>query len=344
MGGNMAKKEKINTLYFGGGTPSLMPLKELARILDAAAKWFDVSNVQETTIEVNPDDLTFSYLQGLREIGFDRLSIGIQSFHEADLAFLGRAHNQAQAYNSLDLARKTGFDNFSIDLIYGLPDQSLADWERNLETALAYDVPHISAYSLTVEYGTVLNKKVLKGQIKPTDEGDMGSLFGFTSSYLSNRGYEHYEISNFAKPNFRSQHNQRYWTHENYFGFGPSAHSFWWEKSPSANVKRWANVHNLLQYQNLLLQEYTLPIAESDQLTPDDIINEYVMLRLRTDDGIDLTHLEQHYGYDLLMEKLEEIAWLESEAFIHPIKKHHLRLTLKGRMVCDAITQRLLRY
>jgi len=343
-GRKYGKKEKINTLYFGGGTPSLMPLKELARILDAAAKWFDVSNVQETTIEVNPDDLTFSYLQGLREIGFDRLSIGIQSFHEADLAFLGRAHNQAQAYNSLDLARKTGFDNFSIDLIYGLPDQSLADWERNLETALAYDVPHISAYSLTVEYGTVLNKKVLKGQIKPTDEGDMGSLFGFTSSYLSNRGYEHYEISNFAKPNFRSQHNQRYWTHENYFGFGPSAHSFWWEKSPSANVKRWANVHNLLQYQNLLLQEYTLPIAESDQLTPDDIINEYVMLRLRTDDGIDLTHLEQHYGYDLLMEKLEEIAWLESEAFIHPIKKHHLRLTLKGRMVCDAITQRLLRY
>ncbi|MBL7976950.1 MAG: radical SAM family heme chaperone HemW [Bacteroidetes Order II. Incertae sedis bacterium] len=342
-GRKYGKKEPINTLYFGGGTPSLMPLAQLVRILEATAQWFDLSAVSETTIEVNPDDLNLPYLQGLRDIGFDRLSIGIQSFHEADLQFLGRAHNQKQAYESLYLARKAGFDNFSIDLIYGLPHQSLADWEHNLETATKQEVPHISAYSLTVEAGTVLNKKVEKGQVIPTDEGDMGNLFGFTAGYLTRMKYEHYEISNYARPGFRSQHNQRYWTHENYIGFGPSAHSFWWDHPPSAYIHRWANVRNLQQYQNQLLQKYALPIAEHDRLTAQEVINEYVMLRLRTDDGLDLSHLEQHYGYDLLMEKLDEIAWLEAESFIYPVKKHRLRLTLKGKLVCDALTQRLLK-
>jgi len=342
-GRKYGKKERINTLYFGGGTPSLMPLAQLSRVLEAVGRWFDISEVAETTIEVNPDDLNLPYLQGLRDIGFDRLSIGIQSFHEADLQFLGRAHNQKQAYESLYMARKSGFDNFSIDLIYGLPHQSLADWEHNLEIATKQEVPHISAYSLTVEAGTVLNKKVQKGQIIPTDEADMGSLFGFTAGYLTRMQYEHYEISNYARLGFRSQHNQRYWTHENYIGFGPSAHSFWWEQPPSVHVHRWANVRNLQQYQNQLIQKYALPIAEHDRLTAQEVINEHVMLRLRTDDGLDLSHLEHHYGYDLLMEKLDEIAWLEAESFIYPIKKHRLRLSLKGKLVCDALTQRLLK-
>jgi oxygen-independent coproporphyrinogen-3 oxidase len=342
-GRQYGKKEAIDTIYFGGGTPSLLPLDQYGRIFNHLGQFFDLSHVQETTIEVNPDDMNLDYLLGLRSLGFDRLSIGIQSFFDADLQFMGRAHNADQAYKAIELARKAGFENFSTDLIFGLPNQSFSQWLENLNKMIALEVPHISTYSLTIEEKTPLFKSVSRGLIKPFSDEDLGELYTITMDFMEQKGYEHYEISSFARPNFRAIHNSNYWEHKNYIGFGPSAHSFWWDHPPSAKVKRWANVRNLKQYQTTLTQAYTLAIDEHQPLVVDDLINEYIMLRLRTREGLDLSQLENVYGYDLLMKKLDEVAWLETEKFIYPIKNHYLRLSNKGKLMCDAITQRLLK-
>lgn len=341
-GRRYGKKEPIRTLYFGGGTPSLLPLEHLDRILAHTKQWFDTRLVTETTLEVNPDDLNRVYLEALRALGVNRLSIGVQSFLQEDLSFMGRAHHALQAEKAIGLAYEAGFENFSADLIFGLPHQSLAAWEENLKKMVAYGVPHISAYGLTVEDGTVLHNRVKRGLVQETPENDLSDLFLFTIDYLEGHGYEHYEISNFAKKGFRSQHNQAYWQHENYLGLGPSAHSFWWEHPPSPKVRRWWNARDIRYYQSALRQLYKLPIEEEDQLNFQSLVNEYILLRLRTSDGLDLARLEDLYGYDLLMEKLDEIAWLEQEQYILPIRQHKIRLTNKGKLICDAVTQKLL--
>lgn len=341
-GEKYGKKEKVDTIYFGGGTPSLLPLDQFERIFLHLAQYFDLSDVQETTIEVNPDNMNLAYLQGLRALKFDRLSIGIQSFFENDLLFMGRAHNAEQAASAIHLARKSGFENFSTDLIFGLPHQSFTQWLDNVKQMKAFDVPHISAYSLTIEEKTSLHKAVSKGIVKPLSDDDMSDLFTITMDFMAANGYEHYEISSFAKPHFRAIHNSNYWQHRNYIGFGPSAHSFWWHNRPSYRAERWANVRNLLKYQTALKQQYALPIDFQEKLSPKDLTNEYIMLRLRTSDGLSLETLEHIYGYDLLLEKLDEVAWLEQEQYIYPIKNHELKLTNRGKQICDSITQQLI--
>jgi len=183
--------------------------------------------VKETTFEMNPEDVDVDYLRGLRALGIDRLSVGIQSFFQDDLTFMNRSHTAEQAEAIVPLVREAGFENFTVDLIFGLPNQPEEYWAANLQKAIRLEVPHLSTYSLTIEERTVLHNQVQRGLVVPLDDDTMASRFQFTMDYLRENGYEHYEVSNFARPGFRSVHNAAYWEHKTYLGFGPSAHSFW---------------------------------------------------------------------------------------------------------------------
>jgi len=330
--------EPVETIYFGGGTPSRLSLDELSRILDTLHAHYDTSKLGEVTLELNPEDGTVDYLRGLRSLGINRLSIGIQSFYDSDLRFMNRSHSPEQAEAVVTSARKAGFDNFSVDLIFGVPKQPEEYWAANLEKVVRLDVPHLSTYMMTIEPKTVLFKRVEKGLVAPVEEEDLTDLYRFTIGYLSERGYEHYEISSFSKPGFRAEHNQLYWNHKNYLGFGPSAHSFWWKGLPA---RRWANIRNLARYE-ALVEMGEAPIDFSESLGRDTLANEYIMLRLRTSDGLDLDHLEARYGIELLVEKVEELALLESEGFIAPIRNSRIWLTELGKTVCDSVTEHLL--
>ena len=311
---------------------------DVGRLLDTARQHFQADDVQEVTLELNPDDASPEYLRALRDHGVDRLSIGIQSFFAADLSFMNRSHTEIQSHGVVPLAREAGFDNISIDLIFGLPDQPEEYWPANLEKAVSLGIPHISAYSLTVEERTVLHNRVRRGLVLMPEDDVFSRQHAFAAEYLEQRGYEPYEISSYALPGFRSVHNSRYWDHHNYLGFGPSAHSLWWKGLPA---RRWANVRNLRAYESLL-GERQLPVDFREALGLDTLADEYVMLSLRTSDGVDLDRLEERYGTDLLMDRLDDIAWLETEGLIHPVRNRRIRLTRQGRILCDSVTARLL--
>ncbi|MDA1334288.1 MAG: coproporphyrinogen-III oxidase family protein, partial [Bacteroidetes bacterium] len=298
----------------------------------------DARQVLETTFELNPEDASEAYLASLRAHGIDRLSVGIQSFFEDDLRFMNRVHDADMARAIIPTIRQAGFNNFSVDLIFGLPEQPPEYWSANLEIACAADVPHLSTYSLTIEDGTPLKNRVERGLVTPVEEQDITDQFQFTMEYLEGKGFEHYEVSSFAKPGQRAIHNHRYWNHANYIGLGPSAHSFWWSGLPA---ERWANVRNMKRYE-ALLQQHVLPIDESEHLDLDTLADEFVMLRLRTSDGLDLEELESRYGVDLLIDRVDELASLESGGFIRPIRNQMVQLTDLGMTVCDMVTTRLL--
>ncbi len=333
------KKEPVETIYFGGGTPSLLHEDEIQRILQTIYDHYDTANVREITLELNPEDVDLDYLRGLHALGVNRLSIGIQSFFEPDLTFMNRSHTAEQAEAIIPMARQAGFENITADLIFGLPDQPMEYWAANLQKMIQLEVPHLSTYGLTVEERTPLFNQVERGVVRPLQDEDLADRYRFTMDYLREHGYEHYEISSFAKPGHRSQHNQIYWQHANYLGLGPSAHSLWWKTGSLA--ERWANVRNLRQYE-VLLEARQLPLDMREVLDLDTLANEYIMLRLRTSDGLDLNHLEHRYGVDLLLEKTDELAWMESEAYIAPIRNGIVRLTDSGKLLCDALTSKLL--
>lgn len=337
-GTEYSEREPIETVYFGGGTPSLLALEDLARLLETVYAHFDASAVRETTIELNPDDAELDYLRGLKSIGFDRLSVGIQSFFPADLEFMNRSHTAEQAEGALEAARRAGFDNISADLIFGIPEQPEEYWYANVQKLIRLDIPHISTYNLTVEERTPLHNMVERGVVQPAPEEELEERYRFTMDFLREHGYEHYEISSFARPGSRSQHNQIYWDHRNYLGFGPSAHSFWWKGLPA---RRWFNERNLKRYE-ALVRGSRLPLGGSESLSLDRLANEYILLRLRTSDGIDLERLENDYGVDLLYEKGEALANMEGEGFVDARSNRHVRLTDSGKLICDAITSSLL--
>ncbi len=336
-----AAQEPIETVYFGGGTPSLLAAEDVHRILETARSRFDLGAVRETTFEINPEGVDLEYLRALRAFGVDRLSIGVQSFFPDDLRLLGRSHTAEEAAAIVPLARQAGFENLTLDLIFGLPDQPEEYWAANLERAVRLGAPHLSAYSLTVEEKTVLHKQIQRGALPAPDEETILRRFAFTMDYLRRHGYEQYEVSNYALPGRRAVHNSNYWNHSNYLGFGPSAHSFWRQGLPRPRAERWGNIANLKMYEALIAQRQ-LPLDTRDTLSHDQLANEYLMLRLRTSDGLDLDVYEQRYGVDLLVEKLDDLAWLEETGHIEPIRRHTLRLTDLGKTVCDAVTQRLL--
>ncbi|MEM1095079.1 MAG: radical SAM family heme chaperone HemW [Bacteroidota bacterium] len=340
-GAQYGDKEPIHTVYFGGGTPSLLPPSDVYRILNALYDHFQIDDNAEVTIELNPEDMGLDDMRALSNLGINRLSIGIQSFFDDDLAFMNRNHTSEEAEKVVSVARQAGFENFTVDLIFGLPEQPFEYWAANLQKAVRLDVPHLSTYGLTVEERTPLFNQVQRGIVTPTDADTMNERYLFTMDYLGEHGYEAYEISSFAKPGFRSRHNQAYWTHTNYLGFGPSAHSFWWQRGLGSRAERWNNVPNLKKYEAILAQRH-LPLDARDRLSLDDLGDEHILLSLRTSDGLDLNMLEETYGVDLLDAKVDELAWLEADGLIEPIRNRRVRLTPNGRLVADAVANRLL--
>lgn len=270
------KNEPVRTLYFGGGTPSQLTIEELDKLLQTIFRQFDCQ-IEELTLEANPEDLSRDYLTALKQLGVNRLSIGIQSFDDADLKRMNRRHTAQTAIDMVQLAQQVGFDNISIDLIYGLPDQTLEGWERNLQQAITLNVQHISAYSLTFEEGSMLTKMKARGEVKEVDEEVSLKMFQTLRKVLSAAGYLPYEISNFSRVGYESKHNSSYWNYVPYLGVGPSAHSF------DGTSRRWNVANSRLYIQSL--QEGN-PYYEMETLDESTRYNEYVMTSLRKSVGI----------------------------------------------------------
>lgn len=280
----------LTSIYFGGGTPSLLSEAELNLIFEKIYSLFKVASDAEITLEANPDDLTFEKLQSLRQTPVNRLSIGIQSFAEADLQFMNRAHNASEAKICIENALQAGFENLTVDLIYGSPTTSDAQWIENIETVVNYGIPHISCYALTVEEKTALAHFVKVGKAPAVDEEQAARQFEILMQVLGNKGYEHYEISNFAKPGWYARHNSSYWFGEPYLGIGPAAHSF-----DGNNTRQWNVANNALYVKQLQDQtgfENLSGLAEKEMLTPAQRYNEYVMTTLRTMWGARLDQIE----------------------------------------------------
>ena len=274
--------EPIRTRYFGGGTPSLCTVEQLKMLLDTTAGHFDCSAVEETTLEANPDDLNPAYLNGLRSIGINRLSIGIQSFDDDCLRLMNRRHTAEQAVRVVREAQAAGFDNLTIDLIFGVPDFGREVLLRNIDTALSLGVQHISAYLLSIEPRTRFGVMAAKGEMAETPDTQCEEEFMLLHERLTEAGFEHYEISNFALPGHRARHNANYWRGVPYLGIGPAAHGF------DSRSRRW-NVASVERYLNGEAAEY-------EHLTDTDRINEYLMTRLRTSDGFTLGDFESQFG------------------------------------------------
>jgi oxygen-independent coproporphyrinogen-3 oxidase len=318
----------LETVYFGGGTPSLLSRREMLAILDGIRRFHALSSTAEVTLEANPDDLGVEKLAELRELGVNRLSIGVQSFDDKILRYFNRSHSSQQSHMCIADARKAGFDNISIDLIYGIPGLDHDNWLHNIQASLALNPEHISAYSLTIEEKTVFGKQVAKGRLNPMPEELVAVQFEMLMSEMESARYEHYEISNFSKLGHRSRHNTSYWEQKPYLGVGPSAHSY------NGRSRRFNIANNPLYVK--ALGEGRLPFEE-ETLTPSNIINEFIMTRLRMKDGLDLAQLKEKFGYDLTT---AHRAYLDS---LHEMEKIEYRkqvmvLTNKGKLLADKIS------
>jgi oxygen-independent coproporphyrinogen-3 oxidase len=322
---------RIETLYLGGGTPSLIGDSEIGRLLDHLRSAFPVEADAEVTLEANPDDITPGRVGTWRSAGVNRLSIGIQSFRDEDLQWMNRAHNASQALRCVEIARMEGVSNLSIDLIYGIPGMDDADWHRNLDTALALDVPHLSAYALTVEPRTALHAMVRSGKTLPPSDERQAEQFLILSDRMRSAGYEHYEVSNFAKPGMRSRHNGSYWQGVPYLGFGPSAHSF------DGSTRRW-NLANNTAYARALLAG--LEASESETVGTFERLNEYLMTSLRTVEGIDLARISKIWGEEERDRIGKEMDRQAVEGKAEKTTQGH-RLTPQGWLFADAIAARM---
>lgn len=322
---------QLSTIYFGGGTPSLLTGDELKGIFETINRNFSVDADAEITLEANPDDLTAQRLDEIRAAGVNRLSIGIQSFSDEDLKYLNRAHNAMQAYDAVRLAQDKGFDNISIDLIYGIPTLSEEQWEKNMETAFTLGVKHLSCYSLTVEPRTALAKLIRDRKIQEVDEEMSAIHFAMLMDRAAWAGFEHYEISNFAKPGNYSKHNTSYWNGEPYLGIGPSAHSY-------NKVSRQWNISNNPQYIRSI-DENIVPFERED-LSNEEKFNEYVLTSLRTIWGISLRKLFLEFGEKSAMEFQRNIIPLLDDEQIE-LQGENLVLTRRGKFFADRIASDL---
>ncbi|HAQ19136.1 MAG TPA: coproporphyrinogen III oxidase [Prolixibacteraceae bacterium] len=321
--------EEINTIYLGGGTPSVLSIDELHDLLKTIRQNYLVSAEVEITLEANPDDLNQTLLSTLKKIGFNRLSMGIQSFSEADLKLMNRRHSVVQAFHSVEWAKKAGFANISIDLIYGLPDQTLEEWERNVRIAVELDVQHISAYNLTYHEGTVFYDQLKKGILKELPDELSIQQFELLIRILKEAGFEHYEISNFCKPGLYSQHNSSYWKSKKYLGIGPSAHSF------DFNSRRW-NVSSISRYLDGL--ENNRPYSETEILTEQDRYNDFIITGLRTKWGILKDDIQAKFPlkYFTHFQKLEE-KYIKSGHIVNT--SGIVCLSQEGMYISDKITE-----
>jgi oxygen-independent coproporphyrinogen III oxidase len=322
---------QVKTVYFGGGTPSLLQPSEIAFLLDKVRTLYDVSEDAEVTLEANPDDLDRATLKDLKSVGVNRLSIGIQSFDDAILKSLNRAHDAGMALRCVDTARKVGFVNISIDLIYAIPGQDENLWKKNISTALALQPEHISAYSLTIEDKTVFGRWAAKGKIRAVDDDQTASEFDLLTAMLASAGYEHYEVSNFCLPGLYSRHNSSYWKQQPYLGIGPAAHSYDLA-SRQFNVP---NNHHYLKSINMGAIPATVEI-----LTTAEKINDYLLTTLRTSWGCDLSRIEREHDINLFAVRREYIETLVNNG-LAVVNGTTLVLTQKGRFVADKIASDL---
>lgn len=321
----------VETIYFGGGTPSLLPAADLEFLLAEIVRLFPVHAGAEVTLEANPDDLSPDYLGQLRRVGVNRLSIGIQSFDDAVLKFLNRAHTAASAVESVVDARRAGFENISIDLIFAIPHLTTADWKRNIARAVALDPQHISAYGLTIEPRTVFGNWARTGRLAPVEESLAALQLEVLMDELQAAGFHQYEISNFARPGYTSRHNSSYWKGAPYLGVGPGAHSY-------NLVSRQSNVRNNHAYVRAI-RDRKLP-AEREVLTVADNINEYILTKLRTAEGLDLSVLATRYSYDVRNLHAAYLEELVTRNLIQ-LDNNSLRLTRGGKLVADQIASDL---
>ena len=326
------QNEPIHTIYFGGGTPSILKIDQFSKIFDVIYSTYPVDKDAEVTFEANPDDLTVEFFNSIHSLPFNRISIGIQSFNDEDLKRVNRRHSAKQAIEAVKNSQNAGFNNISIDLIYGLPLQTLADWEQQLDTALGLNVQHISAYGLTYEESTALWKQREKGKVKPVDDDIMNEMYLLLVKKTKEKGFEAYEISNFATQGFRSRHNSSYWKQSAYLGIGPSAHSY------DLNSRQW-NVASITKYIEAI--EHNTLLFEREELTLFDRYNDYVMVSLRTLEGIDLAFLEQTFGPELRKYCYENIkSFIDSNNVI--FANDRLRLTDEGIMISNQILIQLM--
>ena len=322
--------EPIETIYFGGGTPSILSVADLRFLIDSVYKNYDVIENPEITVEANPDDLTENRIIELSKNKVNRLSIGIQSFFEDDLKMMNRAHNSEEAKKSLEIATQY-FDNISIDLIYGIPEMSNEKWLENIETALSFGVPHISSYALTVEPKTALHSFIQKGIIPQPDDEVAQEHFQILVDKLSENGFIHYELSNFGKENYFSKNNSSYWLGKKYIGIGPSAHSY------DGENRGWNISNNSLYIKSI--QENKLPL-ETETLTKTDRYNEYIMTGLRTIWGVSLERIEEEFGKTYL-DYLNQQAAKFIEDHLLFVDDNILRTTKKGKFLSDGIASDL---
>ena len=322
--------ETFDTLYIGGGTPSVLPIEHLEELMQRIGETFDLSPDSEITLEANPGDLDTTYLKALRKTVINRLNIGVQSFDDAILSLLGRRHTGKEALTAVEMSRTAGFDNIGLDLIYCVPGQDIHAWMKTLDQALSFLPEHLSCYQLTLEPETPLGMIYRKGTAGLPDEEREYDFFIKTSEKMEDAGYIHYEVSNFARNRlFASRHNQKYWNHTPYLGLGPSAHSF-------TKNKRWWNHSSLPAYMHDI-EQGTPPVEEVEGLTDDQLCLEALSLGLRTKKGINCTDFKMKYHVDLLSEKKEIIAKLKDEGLIE-IQNESLSPTRFGLAVADSLS------
>jgi oxygen-independent coproporphyrinogen-3 oxidase len=319
----------VDTVFFGGGTPSLLSSEEIGLVLEAIQSRFEFSLDVEFTIECNPGTVSQGSLASYRRIGINRLSFGVQSFFDDELRFLSRIHDSRQAAEAITLAHKCGFENVNLDLMYGLPGQSIERVMSNLNRAVELNPEHISAYNLIVEPNTPLFASVASGNIEPQNELTQASMYELTMSFLGEKGYEHYEISNYSRSRFRCRHNLKYWDCKEYVGFGPSAHSY-------MNGTRWWNISSLNKYL-FELSEGRLPISAKEELSESDLADEFVMLQLRQG-KLELNTLSERFKIDLDAEFISDLV----RSGYAVVSSNRLTLTNKGFTVCDEIAERCL--
>jgi oxygen-independent coproporphyrinogen-3 oxidase len=321
------KDEEISTIYFGGGTPSVLSAEKLDLILSKLKSVFDISKDCEITLEANPEDIKSEFISQIKSLGVNRLSIGCQAFDNVLLKNLNRNHSVDDAVNALKTAKKNGFDNISADLIYGIPGLSTEDWEKSLNQLIELDIPHISAYNLTVEPKTALEVLIRKGKYPNLDENLGSEQFEILIPLLESNGYEHYEISNFAKDKLYSKHNTNYWKNKKYLGLGPSAHSY------NQKSRSW-NISNIKRYiEDLALG---MEISQEELLSKNDMFNEYIMLSLRTIWGVDLKYLKSNFGDHYLEYFKKNIYDYQKKGFIE-IEGNFYKLSRAAKLFADRV-------
>ena len=335
----------INTIYFGGGTPSLLTVEEIGELLHLINRHYAVASHAEITLEANPDTLSLDYLEGLRRLGVNRLSIGIQSFFDNDLHYLSRRHDSIHARQCIEWAKQAGFSNISIDLIYGLPISDAEQWNRNLDLFFELDLPHLSAYALTLEPNAILTKQIELGKVPPVNEDDALRDYEILCRRAAENGYLHYEISNFCRRGMHSKHNASYWFGTPYVGFGPSAHSY------DGTSRQW-NLNSLEKYIDTRREtarlrdpkvpcpEVTRPVSEKETLTPEQRYDEYVMLRLRTHWGIDLKYMKREMGERFSSYCEAQAQPLIDQGRLSQIRKF-LYLTDNQMLFADSVAEKL---